>query len=185
MLSRGDDGGSTGRYATCHVKGSHPRYLNQPGFKSRQNSFQVRPPESIGNLSAWRRDRCLRVRSTVSMLDCCQCVCVVIPYILEVELFFFYTPFGKLCGRTNRSRSHIGGRPHRSFLFFSFLFSCGARFSRPFPSSTVKSSFVYPRHNCSPLVGHDVRENSSSCGCVKIRTHVPYRQKVSGATGYR
>ena len=101
-----------------------------------------------------------------------------IPGILEVELFFFYTPFGKLCGRTNRSRSHIGGRPHRSFLFFSFLFSCGARF-------TVKSSFVYPRHNCSPLVGHDVRENSSSCGCVKIRTHVPYRQKVSGATGYR
>ena len=89
-------------------------------------------------------------------------MCVVIPYILEVKLFFFNTPFGKLCGRTNRSRSHIGGRPHRSFLFFSFLFSSGARFSRPFPSSTVKSNFVYPRHNCSPLVGHDVRENSSS-----------------------
>ena len=27
--------------------------------------------------------------------------------------------------------------------------------NRPFPSSTVKSNFVYPRINRSPLVGHD------------------------------
>ena len=48
------------------------------------------------------------------------------------------------------------------------------RFSRYFPSSTVKSNFVYPRHNNrSPLVGHDVREKPSSCDCAKVRTHVP------------
>ena len=41
-------------------------------------------------------------------------------------------------------------------------------------SSSVKSNFVYPRHNNrSPLVGHDVRESSSSCDCAEIRTHVP------------
>ena len=45
-------------------------------------------------------------------------------------------------------------------------------FSRPFPSSTVKSNFVYARHNRFPLVGHDVRENPSSCDCTEIRTHV-------------
>ena len=39
----------------------------------------------------------------------------------------------------------------------------------------MKSNSVYPRHNNrSPLiVGHDVKENSSSCECAEIRTHVP------------
>ena len=46
-------------------------------------------------------------------------------------------------------------------------------FSRSFPSSTVTSDFVYPRHNRSPLVGHDLRENPSLCDCAEIRTHVP------------
>ena len=68
------------------------------------------------------------------------------------------------CGRT--SRGHTGGRSHR----ISPDFFCGAclnflsreGFSRPFPSSTVLSNFVYPRNNCSPFVGHDVKENPSS-----------------------
>ena len=49
-------------------------------------------------------------------------------------------------------------------------------FSRPFPLSTVNSSFVYPRNNRFPLVGHDVRKNPSSCDCAEIRTHVPTSQ---------
>ena len=60
----------------------------------------------------------------------CVCVCVVIPFILNVRL---------TCGRT--SRGHTGGRPHR----ISHLpFFCGAclDFSRekdsavPFPRRT-------------------------------------------------
>ena len=31
------------------------------------------------------------------------------------------------------------------------------------------------------VVGHDVRENPSSCDCAEIRTHVPTCQKVSRA----
>ena len=63
-------------------------------------------------------------------------------------------------------------------------------FSHPFLSSTVKSNSVYPRINRSPLVVHFlfffcekqfqfvcffffVRNNSSSCDCAEIRTHVP------------
>ena len=51
-----------------------------------------------------------------------------------------------------------------------------------FPSSTVKSNFVNPRINRSPLGGHDfsfflififTRKNLSSCDCTEIRTHVP------------
>ena len=47
----------------------------------------------------------------------------------------------------------------------------------------MKSTFVCPRINRSPLVGHDffmyflflffVRKNSSSCDCTEIRIHVP------------
>ena len=56
---------------------------------------------------------------------------------------------------------------------FNFLSREG--FSRPFPSSTVKSNFVYPRNNRSPLllVGHDVTKIPSSCDCAEVRTHVP------------
>ena len=60
---------------------------------------------------------------------------------------------------------------HRSCACLNFLSHEG--FSRPFPSSTVKSNLVYPRINRPPLVGHDVRENPTSCDCAEIRTHVP------------
>ena len=85
-------------------------------------------------------------------------------------------PFGIICGCT--SQSHTGGGPHRS-SYSIFLLRClpsflsRKGFSRPFSSSTVKSNFVYPRHNRSPLVGGDVTENPSSCDCPEIRTHVP------------
>ena len=62
------------------------------------------------------------------------------------------------------------------FSLFSPTPFCGAcldflsrkGFSRPFPSSTVKSNLVYPRHNRSPLVGHDVRESPSSSDSAEI-----------------
>ena len=68
--------------------------------------------------------------------------------------------------------------------FSTFLLRCLTSFlsregfSRPFPSSTVKSSFVYPRNNRSPLVGiisffFFVRKNPSSCDCTGIQTPVP------------
>ena len=66
--------------------------------------------------------------------------------------------------------------PEFFFFFFSPPFFCGAcvnflsreGFSHPFPSSTVKSNFVYPRRsNRSPLVGRDVRENPSLCDHTK------------------
>ena len=85
-------------------------------------------------------------------------------------------PFRLSCGRT--SRSHTTGRSHRRVFPPSF---CGASvndllregFSRLFTSSTVMSNFVFPRHNRSTLVGHDVRGNPSSCDCTEIRTHAP------------
>ena len=61
------------------------------------------------------------------------------------------------------------------------LFFLARRIQPSFFSSTMKSSFVYPRINRSPLVGHDlvifhfiffVRKNPSSCDCTEIRTHV-------------
>ena len=72
--------------------------------------------------------------------------------------------------------------------FSAFLLRClpqffsGEGFSHPFPSSTVKSNFVHPRINRSPLAWHDFfrfifilfwRRNLSSCDCTEIRTHVP------------
>ena len=41
----------------------------------------------------------------------------------------------------------------------------------PFPRRP-EVAFVYPRTNRSPLAGHDMRENPSSCDCAEIRTHV-------------
>ena len=61
-----------------------------------------------------------------------------------------------------------------SFCGACLNFSSRKGFSRPFPSSTVKSNCVYPRHNNrSPLVEHDVRENPSWFHCAEIRFHVP------------
>ena len=64
------------------------------------------------------------------------CVCVFFPSILDI----------KFVGRT--SRGHTGGRSHRIFNPPSFCGAC-LDFCRekdsaiPFPSSTVKSNFVY------------------------------------------
>ena len=73
-------------------------------------------------------------------------------------------------GRT--SRGHTGGRSHRisppSFCDVCLTFYREKDSAVPF-SSTVKSNFVYPRINRSPLVGHD----PSSCDCTEIRAHVP------------
>ena len=68
-----------------------------------------------------------------------------------------------------------------SFCGACLHFSSREKFSRSFPSSTVKSNFVYPRHNRSPLVGHDYvrQKNPTSCDCAEIRTHVPTSEKVS------
>ena len=89
------------------------------------------------------------------------------------------TTFGMICGRT--SRGHTGGRPP-SFCGACLIFLSRKRFSRSFPSSTVKSTFVYARHgrlSGSNLGQHNARENPSSCNCAEIRTRVYQRQKVS------
>ena len=62
------------------------------------------------------------------------------------------------CGRT--SRGHTGSRKVTQD-FSTFRLRClpsflsREAFSRPFHSLTLKSNFVYPRIDCSPLVGHD------------------------------
>ena len=63
-------------------------------------------------------------------------VCVFFPSILDI----------KFVGRT--SRGHTGGRSHRIFNPPSFCGACldflsREGFSHSFPSSTVKSNFVY------------------------------------------
>ena len=83
---------------------------------------------------------------------------------------------GHTGGRSHRRKvtqeeGHTGGRSHRrkvtqdfsTFLPSSVLVLIFSRegFSRPFPSSTMKSNFVHPR------------TNPSSCECAEIRTHVP------------
>ena len=56
----------------------------------------------------------------------------------------------------------------------------------PFPSSTVKSNFVYPRNNRSPCIFYYyyfffVKKNPSSCDCAEIRTHhVPTSEDFRG-----
>ena len=73
--------------------------------------------------------------STVCMYVCMYvCVCVFFPSILDIN------------GRT--SRGHTGGRSHRIFNPPSFCGACldflsREGFSHSFPSSTVKSNFVY------------------------------------------
>ena len=100
------------------------------------------------------------------------CVCVVIPFILDI----------KFVGRT--TRGHTGGKFTRDFSS-TFLLRCVPSFfsregfSRSFPLSTVKSNLRFINH--SPLVGHFlffifyffVRKNPSLCDDTEIRTHVP------------
>ena len=62
------------------------------------------------------------------------------------------------------------------------LFFSREGFSRSFPSSTVKSNFVYYRFNPSPLVGHFYFYFLFLVGKIQvtgIRTHVPTCQKVT------
>ena len=88
---------------------------------------------------------------------------------------------------------HTGGRSHRishppSSCCACLYFYRGEKdLAIPFPRRpTVKSNVVYPRItiNRSPLVGHDFygtfyflffvrKNNSSSCDCTEIQTHVP------------
>ena len=71
----------------------------------------------------------------------------VIPFILDVRLHLSVNMW-----------THQPGSRRRVFSFTPSF--CGAclnflsreRFSCPFPSSTVKSKILYPRHNRSPLV---------------------------------
>ena len=72
-------------------------------------------------------------------------VCVVIPFILDVRLVD--VPAGVI-----QEEGHTGFLHLPSAVLALIFIAQG--FSRPFPSSTVKSSFVYPRINRSPLVGH-------------------------------
>ena len=96
------------------------------------------------------------------------CVCVVIPFILDVRLVDAPAEVTQEEGRTG-------------FLHFPSAVLSREGFSRPFLSSTVRSNFVYPRINRSELVGQYLfdsifiiaRKNPSSCDCTEIRTHVP------------
>ena len=89
-----------------------------------------------------------------------RCCCCYHPFVLCVVLYLSRYILWTLQVGSQQEKGHI------TFLLRympSFLSREG--FSPPFPSSTVKSNFVYPRHNSrSPRVGHDVRENHpSSC----------------------
>ena len=78
------------------------------------------------------------VQCTEYSVCVCVCVCVVMPFILDVRLV------DAPAGVTQDSSTFL-------------LRCCLSRegFSRPFPSSTVKSNFVCLRINRSPLVGYD------------------------------
>ena len=95
------------------------------------------------------------------------CVCVVIPFTLDVR--YVDVPAGVT-------------QDFSTFLLRclpSFFSQEGCSFS--FPSSTMKTHFVYYRFSRSPLVGalffyffiFFVRKNPSSFDDTEIRTHVP------------
>ena len=92
---------------------------------------------------------------------------VVIPFIMDVRLHLSVDMW-----------THHPGSHRRKATQPAFCSPCLTFLSRegiqPFLSLVDrKSNFVYPRHNRFPLVGHDVRDNPSSCDCAEIRTHVP------------
>ena len=84
----------------------------------------------------------------------CVCVCVVIPFILDVKLV------DARAGVT-QEEGHTQDFPTFLSRCLPYFFSREG-FSHPFPSSTVKSNILFLRNNRSPLVGHDVRKNPSS-----------------------
>ena len=77
------------------------------------------------------------------------CVCVVIPFILDVRLVD--APAG-----VTQEEGHTGFL-HLPSAVLALILLSREGFSHPFPSSTMKSNFVYPRINRSPLVGHDAQ----------------------------
>ena len=103
-----------------------------------------------------------------------MCVCVVIPFILDVRLVDVPAEVAQEEGHT--------GFLHLPSAVLALIFSREGH-SRFFTSSTVKSSFAYKRINRSSLVGHFFliyipvyifcEEIPSLCDCKEIRTHVP------------
>ena len=91
-------------------------------------------------------------------------------------------------GSHRQEEGHKGVSP---LAVLPLIFLSREGFSRSFPSSTVKSNFVYLRQMCSPLDDHDVGENPSSCDFDEIRTHAPTSEGfevtnwTTGATGYQ
>ena len=79
--------------------------------------------------------------------------------------------------------SHMISLPSFCGACLNFLSREG--FSRPFPSLTVKSNFEHPRTNRSPLVGHDVKKNHSSCDCAEIRTGFEVLTEPPERSAYR
>ena len=75
----------------------------------------------------------------------CVCVCVFFPFILDVRLVNVPAEITQEEGRT-------GFLIHLLSPVLALIF-LARRLSRSFPSSTVKSNFVYLRLNRSPLVG--------------------------------
>ena len=65
-------------------------------------------------------------------------------------------------GGVTQEEGHTGVFFHLPSAVLALIFLSREGFSRSFPSSTVKSNFVCPPHNHSPLVGHSVREKPSS-----------------------
>ena len=82
----------------------------------------------------------------------CFVLFVVIPFILDVRLHLSVNMW------THQPGSHRG-KATQAFFFLQLPSAVVALLffiaSHPFPSSTVKSNFVYPRRNRSLLVGHD------------------------------
>ena len=169
------------------------RYSDQQGSKSRQKVMRlykqwhrpiskrfIKPPYSIREQPRSTRNVVAYPRPAFSaknrknyaptsfdqQVQVSQGHCVLSSHLFWTSDLWTYQP-----GSRDQGRSHRISPP--SFCGTCHDFLTREEFDRPFPSSTVESTFVYPRNNHSPLAGHDVRKNSSSCDCTEIRTHVP------------
>ena len=99
----------------------------------------------------------------------CMCVCVVIPFILDVRLV-------DAPAKVTQDEGHRISPP--SFCRACLNFYRENDFSRPFPSSTVMSNFVYPRINRPPSAGHDFSQIPVRVTAPRFEL-TPQRQKVS------